>query len=254
VSFVLRLSWNLEQAASFNALLALPPDSALDSPWRSVVPLLDFWRKPQERLSEVGRRLGVNLISTTELAFEFPVPVQKGRGKSSFTDVMIIGPDSAIAVEAKYTEPEYQSVRDWLGATTGSNREHVLAGWLGLLNAYANKPLERNAILDLPYQLIHRGASACLLGQPNTALVYLIFGASSPQHYREHITQLTALIGKTGRMSLNVLTCDLSPLSAVAELEQTWKSGERRMADSVRKALADEPCYSFGDLQAVDLR
>ena len=34
-----------------------------------------------------------------------------GRGKPSYTDLMILAPGTAIAIEGKYTEPAYESVR-----------------------------------------------------------------------------------------------------------------------------------------------
>lgn len=102
--------------------------SALKKRTRSTVPLLDYWRDTDECLRQFGHAAGLDLSAATELHFEHSVAVRSGRGKPSFTDLMILSPESVVAVEAKYTEPRYASVRNWLGerAPIPTNREKVL--------------------------------------------------------------------------------------------------------------------------------
>ena len=84
--------------ASFEALVERLGPDAVASPRRSTVPLLDYWRVPEPRLVDLGARLGVSWSDNTELHFEYEVPVQRGRGKSSYTDLMIIGNDVAVSL------------------------------------------------------------------------------------------------------------------------------------------------------------
>ena len=77
--------------------------------------------------------------------FEHEVPVQRGRRKSSFTDLMIFGDDVAVAIEAKFTEPRYESVGTWLGGAPTANRVDVVEGWLCAIEAAAEKSIPRDA-------------------------------------------------------------------------------------------------------------
>jgi hypothetical protein len=65
-----------------------------------------------------------------------------------------------LAVEAKWTEPPYETVQDWLkkdkSKSDPSNREEVLSGWLGLLTP----DVIASSFFNCEYQMIHRAASA----------------------------------------------------------------------------------------------
>lgn len=100
----------------FSSLVASYTSKELASPKRSTVPLLVYWANPEDRLRDLCANLGCNPSGPLEFHFEFPVPVQHGVGKPSFTDLKILSPTFAIAIEAKYTEPAYQTVKEWLGA------------------------------------------------------------------------------------------------------------------------------------------
>jgi hypothetical protein len=115
--------------ASFEALVERLGPDAFASPKRSTVPLLDYWRVAERRLRDLGAWFGVSWSDQTELHFEYEVPVQRGRGKSSYTDLMITGNDVAVAIEAKSTESRYESVGTWLGRAQTTNRGTVLDGW-----------------------------------------------------------------------------------------------------------------------------
>ena len=115
VKVLLRLREKL--VADFSSLVASYTSKELASPKRSTVPLLSYWGNPEgSRLRDLCANLGCNPSGSLEFHFEFPVPVQHGVGKPSFTDLMILSPTFAIAIEAKYTEPAYQTVMEWLGA------------------------------------------------------------------------------------------------------------------------------------------
>jgi len=114
------------EVRSFEELVKeLGPD-AVASPRRSTVPLVDYWRAPEQRLPDLWERLHVPHPGDTEMHFEYEVPVQRGRGKSSFTDLMVFTADVAVAIEAKFTEPRYESVATWLGGTPTTNMAFVV--------------------------------------------------------------------------------------------------------------------------------
>lgn len=243
-----QLAWGDNPAKTFRELVRLMPKSALDSPRRSVVPLVDYWRQPDPRISHLSEVLGVQIGSSAKLVFEYAVAVQKGRGKPSFTDLMILDADSAVAIEAKYTEPEYEKVRSWLREPVKPNRSDVLDGWLALINRTAACLLRRELVLDIPYQLIHRTASACFPGRRRTALVYFVFANNPPRHYLSHLQRLDDLLGNPSGISLHLVACPLTPLPAAADLTARWDNGERLLGDSVRSELLRAPLFSFGEL------
>jgi hypothetical protein len=101
---MIELKANSRAARSFAELVEQLGLDAVASPKRSTVPLLDYWRQPAPRLRVLEAHLGLAWSEQTELHFEYEVPVQQGRGKSSYTDLMILGDDVAVAIEAKFTD------------------------------------------------------------------------------------------------------------------------------------------------------
>ena len=244
-----RLFWNGSEARSFTELLQLAPDTALNSPHRSVVPLLDFVRVPADALTRIGDRVRLDLADAAELRFEHPIPVQRGRGKASFTDLVVLTPTVSLFVEAKYTEPEYEPVSKWLEKGS-ENRREVLHGWLYLL-AKAGRPVPEDAVRNLPYQLIHRAASACHSNRTTRVMAYLIFGPAR-EHYANDLRTLASLMG-TG-ITMRVLTCPVQQGPTLSELDVRWAAGERLLATDVRRALVQGPLFHFGELSMVDAR
>lgn len=112
----------------FEQLVELSPPDAFASPLRSTVPLVDFWRTPESSLAQLSAAVGVALLPPTDLCFEYPVRVPRGRGKASFTDLMIVACSAVVAIEAKFTEPRYQTVRTWLRDPPEANRSEVVGG------------------------------------------------------------------------------------------------------------------------------
>jgi len=244
---VVRLHWGKREEADFESLLRAIPDAALDSPRRSVVPLVDFCRSPDRAVAALARATGLGLTDAADFVFEHAVPVQKGRGKPSFTDLVILTPRTVLAIEAKYTEPEYETVRSWLRDPVEPNRAAVLEGWLGLLGRVAARPITTPEVLDLPYQLIHRAASACSPDREHRAMAYLTFGETAP-HYSKHVSTLAAILGPAS-LSMLVLSCPITKLPSFVTLERRWDRGERKLADAVRAALIGGPPFSFGELR-----
>ena len=241
---VARLYWETAPASDFDSLVKLVPDESLNSPRRSVVPLLDFCRVRNEALARLDAVVNPNLGDATDMIFEHAVPVQQGRGKPSFTDLLILTPVAVVAVEAKYTEPEYESVKSWLGEGQ-PNRHDVLQGWLNLLANALGRPIAEAEVQNLPYQLIHRAASACHIERSERAMIYLVFESAAP-HYATHIDALATILRNC--VSLSVVSCPVVKSKAYEELEQRWDAGERRMAPTVRSALMAAPLFTFGRL------
>lgn len=248
---MINLRWDSTAVADFDALIGAIPADVLDSPRRSVVPLIDYVRRPSSALAALGHALRLDLVEPTDLAFEHAVSAPKGRGKPSYTDLMIGCGDVSVALEAKYTEPRYESVRSWLGASPTPNRVAVLKGWLSLLDPLAQTAVGVEAVLDLPYQLVHRTASACSMAVTDRAMVYLIFGDDPGMHYAEDVAALDHLLGEPAGLAMHVLNVPLRGEPAFAALTARWDAGERKLAGAVREALLAGPLFRFGPVRAL---
>ena len=248
---MVHLRWADRTAQDYAELVRLVPDAALASPRRSTVPLLDMCRDPQAIVAQLGRIAGYALRDPVKLSFEHEVPVQKGRGKPSCTDLMVLGSDAAIAVEAKYTEPAYESVGEWLGAARDTNRGQVLDGWLGVLERTAGRKIPAADVTDLPYQLVHRCASAAIVDRPKKALAYLVFGSDVAAHYRTHLAQLHEILGGRAELPFLLIRCAMEPSASMQELTERWNAGERSLGKDVREALLCGPLFAFGALETL---
>ncbi len=237
-------------APTYASLVKLFPAAAFASPRRSTVPLLDYWREPQQRLGEFAAAIGLDLGLPAELSFEFPVRPPKGRGKPSFTDLMISTQDAAVAIEAKFTEPPYQDVRSWLRDPVEVNRSDVLRGWLQLINGAVGCSLQQDSVMALPYQLIHRTASACSVERPTRAVVYLGFGTDSPACYAGDLAALRRLIGDGNGIRLHAVACAVEKLPNFDALEARWQRRDPETADAVRAALISAPLFVFHELRS----
>jgi hypothetical protein len=214
---------------------------------RSTVPLLAWWREhaghyaiPDVDLSEATAR------------FEYPVPAGcatcGGRGKHSFTDVMLLSDSRAIAFEAKYTEPAYEIVNKWL--TRGSNRknrENVLNHWCHLIEEYTATPIDKSNLGTLVYQVVHRTASACA-GTPTAGaagVAYLIFDDGRDQsHYESELKQAAHVLDPANKISfvmIRVPTRRLPGFDVVSRrCDEATDQGERTeiIAEAIRDGVA----------------
>jgi hypothetical protein len=234
-------------APDFEHLVKLLPTQAVASPLRSTLPLVDFWRTPEARLAQLSAAIGVALLPPIELCFEFPVPVQRGRGNSSFTDLMIIANSAAVAIEAKLTGPRYQTAGDWLRDPPGENRNEVLEGWLDLIRDATGTSLSVREVKDLPYQLIHRTASVCSVLRPVRAVVYQVFAEGLPEYYVNDLSKLWGRLGRSAAISFHVLSCPLYSLPTHQDVVKKWKQRNHPVGDAVRAALLTGTLFSFGE-------
>jgi hypothetical protein len=167
---------------------------------------------------------------------------------------MILSGNSSIAIEAKSTEPRYENVKAWLGGKTEGNRADVLNGWLELLSRVAERPLTREQVEDLPYQLIHRAASAC---QPDAAsrwLVYHVFSASpaAATKYKKDLEKLHELLG-AAPPHLRLVWSQLLPTARYSGLSGRWQKGERKLRAEVKEGLAAGEVFTGGQTEVLPL-
>lgn len=238
----------------YSSLIGCYPKTEFDSPYRSTVPLLYFWSNIQEQLNGFLKLLGLKPQTQVTACFEFCVDVQKGKGKPSQTDLMLTFDNNAIAVEAKYTEPPYQTARTWMGES--SNREDVLEGWLDLIcSATGQKKINIEDIVDLPYQFIHRCASACFSKVPHKTLTYQCFDLNDKKvsYYQSHLTFLKHLLNKPNNLDFFLVNIPLLKSQTYHELQNRWDSGKRIMHADVIQGMKKTGFLDFGIPKVVNI-
>lgn len=206
------------------------------SPKRSTVPFLEFWRDPDQRVREF---FTFKLHDSIYLDFEHKVPVQCGKGKPSCTDLMLTSGDVSIAIEAKFTEPRYEDVAHWLYKSESANRRKVLDGWFELLRECSTDDFNESKFTGLPYQMIHRAASACYLKVENRWLAYQVFDLSKKKRdmYLNDLELLATALGDKRQLRICLIECSVQRTNRQKKLELKWNSGERNLSEQVLAGL-----------------
>ena len=231
--------------SSFDTLVASYSRKELASPTRSTVPLLAYWSELEGALPNLAQSIQLALPSSMDMCFEYSVPVQGGKGNASYTDLMLCSSDYAAAIEAKYTEPKYETVQVWL--RTSDNRRQVLTGWLKLINNTVGANLTIDDVTEWTYQVIHRTASVCHLNAKRRIVIYQYFGPTNvgQSYYESQLAALSKLIGKPGEMDFYLMCIPLKKHRAYQNLENSWRSGERDLSEQVKKGLIDRTLLDF---------
>lgn len=161
------------------------------SPLRSTIPLISLFFYNTTELKKI---IPSFKNQDFDCMFEYETKVQKGKGKSFFTDLMIFNNEKAFGIEAKRTEGKYQSAEKWLNSKSKENRLQVLSGWLDLINARCKTSLKINDVKFLPYQMIHRFASVCKISE-NSELMYFGFSLKEKmlEYYKHELKILSDL-------------------------------------------------------------
>lgn len=228
--------------------VALYGGKEFESPTRSTIPLLSLLMHAPALFKEIVRQL--DFPGEYDVFLEYTVCPPKGRGKASHTDMMLKSGSNALALEAKWTEPMYDTVGKWLNAgKSTANRVAVLEGWLGLLQPHAMKPLCTGDFNAAIYQMVHRAASAATADAPRMA--YFLFKpspddrAATPDEIYDELTSLWLRIGEPAQFPFYVVEIEAQPLDAYEPLRLLPK-GEEATAEAVRAALQEpEPLFDF---------
>ncbi len=128
-------------------------------PWNSIVPLLSWLKHGQPTVRSLLNDLG--MPADCDLHLGYGLSPRKGKGGAAHTDLMVLSDTESLAIEAKWTEPRCEIVRDWKKGSNPHNRQDVLSGWLSLLQKQAKSQLDPDDFSDVVYQMLHRAASAC---------------------------------------------------------------------------------------------
>jgi hypothetical protein len=237
-----------DRLASIVDLIDRLPDRELSKPSRSTVPLLAWWLDDGDHPSKMLRGLGLGgpKRTTFEYAVSAGCSTCKGRGKASFTDVMLESDDYAVAIEAKYTEDLYQTVGKWLGKPAPPNRTNVLRHWTECcLKASAGRDASA-----LVYQMVHRAASAKTVsadGNRSAHVVHLLFDADHLDKYKNAIKQVRDFFSDAS-IHFSVVLVRTTRKPDYAAIEQLDKADRPQ---AVYEALVSRQLFEFSDPEVL---
>jgi hypothetical protein len=212
------------------------------SPRRSTIPLIVLFKHNQVLDQEF---INSNSIPEIDYIFEHKTSVVKGKGSPSFTDLMIEYSNGCIAIEAKRTEPPYYKVEKWL--SNSSNKKLVLEGWLEIINNYTGLKVEISEIQDLPYQLIHRVASACSLMKLHTKIIYIGFDLNErkKKYYLNCLESFSSIL--ENKLDLYLYCYNIDKTEELIQLERRWDLGERDLSQNIISGLQNDTLMKLSE-------
>lgn len=246
-----------KEVVGYEELLLRYPKKEFDSPFRSTIPHLLFWRSVETRFQEFCKVIGVQPSSSARLSFEFQVKPLYGRGNPSHTDLMLTWDNYCAAIEAKYLEPEYDTVEQWLEKGQRENRLMIVQGWCDLLARNTGLDVSVDSVRKITYQLLHRAASACTIPDRTPLLIYEVFVDEEPSpvmvEYPERIRELLNLL-KPNLIQGFVLKIPIRSAPEYGELKAHWKNGHRQLHHNVLMGLRTGTLMSFGEPEVIEVK
>ena len=185
-----KLQWGNAQNVDYDIILDFFSGTKTNSIKTSSIPLAQHW-KQTERMLEILSKMSDTQLTDAEVYFEYPTRSYRNN-RASMSDVMVISRNTRVAVEGKYTEYDfsvYEPIQKWYekyGRT--ENRNRVVQHWLNMIEQFST--VDPIRMVEIPYQLLHRTASACF-GNPLKAIVlYQIFWDSESKNTTSFIEEL----------------------------------------------------------------
>lgn len=217
----IRIKYSGQPIDSFIALPLCYNEDEFESPARSTIPSIAYWSTPVSRITELSTALHMPAPIECTMDFEHKVPPPKGRGKESHTDLMISWNEVCVGVEAKYTEPHYDTVAHWIAkGKDKENRRAVLEGWLDLTMRRTGQMVHKSAISNLTYQMVHRFASVCARPELNAIMFYQVFNPDNEkkEYYRTELHKLINAIDHTRTVRILLSWVSFMPLTNYHDL------------------------------------
>lgn len=244
----MHLHYDRHPVASIDNVLSYYGAKEFKSPTRSTVPLLSWLKHEPSSVRSLLNELGMPADCTLHL--EYTVNPPEGKGQASHTDLMILAGARSLAIEAKWTEPRYETVSDWLNkGESPNNRLTVLTGWLNLLQTHSSNYLVPADFSNAVYQMVHRAASACASGK-SPRMAYLLFDPSpdpntaDKQTILDDLNHLWNLLGSPRSFPFHLVKINLAPTTAFDQISTLPKNSDET-SQTVQKALLEERLFNF---------
>jgi hypothetical protein len=187
--------------------------------------------------------------------FEYCVASPKPGGNPSQTDALIMSESTVWAIEAKWTEPRYETVGQRLSKpeSDGADPRVTVNGWLQHLQRFSTRHLDIEDVVDVVYQVLHRTASACAVAiaqQRRPQVVYLHFhpsplkNSATTQQYVSDLERLHMLLGNPAELMFVVVEMPLHFTPAFETIKGLDKQSPATSA-LVLEALRAGPLFTF---------
>ncbi len=233
-----------EQQHHWADLVRALPAKEFAKPSRSTVPLLAWWHDHLPvGVTDLG---GATLEVEAEVASTMTTDAagRPHKNTASYTDVMLRTASAAVAVEGKWTEKKYPTVKDWLAESPGPNREGVLNHWLGHLAPYCGSGDHRK-LGACTNQMLHRAASACAQGLTEAIVMYQVFGVQDRPRYLDDLRRF--------RAALDPVRLRLVLMVVPTATTESWRRLDKATPEEVRVALLRGGLFEFGQPEVVDV-
>jgi len=212
----LELRFGQPNSYDFDTIIDQFSGTKINSFRTSSIPLVQFWKDTNIRLNDLFHKLDLQCDKPI-LCFEYPTKPKQGTGKSSMTDLMILGNDFKVAIEAKFTE--YVKIKpdlidDWKRAGDKENRIKVLNYWTSLIKPFSNG-YDNESLNQISYQFYHRTASACNTnGQ--AIVVYQVFYDNNTleflEKYKSKLMDYIRILNPNNKLSFYIWEIEVNQL------------------------------------------
>ncbi len=219
-----------------------------------MVPLLNLIRHGGQSWLDLLAMLGEP--ADTSIHFEYPLPLPRPIGITARTDAVLLSPARVLVLEAKWTEPDDETVAEYLAQTrrTRADPEETVRGWLSSLRPFARRTLKLGDFGGVGCQTLHRAASAGAVAKARgaqPALIHLHFhpspltGAQTTRSDVGDLQHLVDLLGWPPDFSMAVVELPLRETTAFRAI-RGLKRGTPRTVGPVIAALTAGPLFEFG--------
>jgi len=218
------------------------------SPYRSTIPLLAWIKHDFTSFQAIFKKLG--LSQNSDLIFEYSVSPPDCKSTPSQTDLMIIDEFSALAIEAKWTESRYPTVEEWYDYSV--NRRNVLNSWINLLDVYSENNLNISDLVDIPYQMIHRAASACAMNK-SSILAYLLFDKSHCRVIEEDLRNFWDIMGMPANFKFYMIVIDLKITDNYNKILLLPKNNPNTEFFVKSSLLGPSELFQYDDIEIIEI-
>ena len=221
-----------------NLVLDILSNTKVNSYKTSSIPFTEFWLSKNRKVNtEVIHKIDSDIdLESADKCFEFPVYAtnEDGRniGRPSMTDLMIITEKYNIAIEGKFTENLYETIKEWKAeASENSEKLNVLNSWYRYIEGYCDidekdiEKIEENVV----YQFLHRTASACYGCKKNNKIpvvIYQLFYDSKDPKSKKHqeevkfcLEKFASLLKFNNRIKFLI---ELTPITNFNEVKESY--------------------------------
>ena len=178
---------------------------------------------------------------------------------------MIISEFAVWAVEAKWTEPRYETVAKRISKpeADGVDPKITVEGWLQHFRPFTSRDLKIDDFQNVVYQTLHRAASACAVATAHKLrpeLVYLHFHPSprkdsaTTEQYVSDLTDLHNILGgNPADLTFRVIEMPLMHNQWFETIKDLNKSSPAT-SKLVLEALCEQSLFNFGSLSTQVIR